>query len=581
MSHRNASDSVIARRITGPAVFVTAIVSALMFLLQSHAANAQDVQYSIANEFRYGNGERYQNEEVLNTEYLEDLFNSRIYVKDFLLGFRVQVDKPREFGLGPDTIGVTQYFAEFNRDGLRARGGSFYKLVGQGLVFNSFESRPVGFNTQTNGIELDYKSKVFAGGAFGGEMVYTDIVQTSRVEEYLIRGAWGETRPIDNVLLGGSFVAATGEKTRSGFRNEFDAYLREAYGGVDYEGFSALFNWSDKRTAIPPAEQTSSIEYGKGWYGKLAYTGSLFSITGEFKDYRYDLVAPPDFANATRSTGALPFQNGPTLIPEHDKTLLARNPHTIDFNDELGFQISGLVYPSERLTFNLLATGGSRHRAWEQFVFTDTLGVEQLGHRPLDDVTLSFPELADYRYAPYWELFGQADYELNDDVYLKFALQRKENVIFYDQLSIEIPAHSEIYKVTTGMADAVVKLSQRDALHGTLELQRVFDSKTITSGNDSLGIGPSDGRFYNTLLTLEFSRSPRWAVNGRVEWSSSDQEQGGRQVWPVIGGIYRIGRTHTINAQYGWERGGVVCTGGVCRFINPFTGFRLTVTSKL
>src|SRR5690606_3157564 len=102
-----------------------------------------------------------------------------------------------------------------------------------------------------------------------------------------------------------------------------------------------------------------------------------------------------------------------------------------------------------------------------------------------------------------------------------------------------------------------------------------------TEADDSLGIKAFDGNFLNTLLTLEFSHSPRWSANARIEWSSTDKEQDGRQLWPVVGGTYRIGRAHTIGAQYGWERGGVVCTGGVCRFINPFTGFRLTITSKL
>lgn len=549
-----------------------------------HAVLAQDVQYSIANEFRYGNGERYEDDEVENTEYLENLLNSRIYVGDFLVGFRVQVDNPREATLGPDTVGLTQYFAEFSRDGLTARAGTFYKLVGQGLVFNTFESRPIGFNTQTNGIEFDYQTKKFAAGGFGGAMAYNDIVQTGRVEDYQVRGAWGEVRPINEITLGSSFVTATGEKTRAGFRNEFDAYLREGYVEGNYEGFSALFNWSDKRATMDSLtrESTSSSGYGTGWYSKLSYTGSLFGLVGEFKDYRFDLVEPNDIQNATRQTRALPFQNAPTLIPEHDKTLLARNPHTIDFNDELGFQLSGLVYPSEKLTFSFLATAGSRHTAWVPNIVVDSAMEESLeGYSMVDGSRLSFPELTDRRYSPYWEVYAQADLEVNDDLSLAAALQRKDNVIFYDQLSIGSASNAEIYKATTGMAEAIVGLSSRNSLHGIVEVQHVFDSKKVSIANDSLGIKDFDGRFFNILTTIEFSHSPRWSVNGRIEWSSSDKEQDGRQIWPVIGGTYRIGRAHTLNAQYGWERGGVVCTGGVCRFINPFTGFRLSITSKL
>ena len=554
-------------------------------LLGASSASGQNTSFSIANDFRYGIGEQYQNDEVARKEYLEDLFNGRVSIGsnigNLLLGFRIQLDKPREFG--PDTVGLTQYFAEIRKDGLTARGGTFYQLVGTGLVMNTFESRPIGFNTQTQGANIDYKLKEFKAGVYGGTMDYADILGTDRVETYLLRGVWGEGNPIDEVKIGSSFLSATGQKTRSGFRNEFDAYLREAYVEANYEGFTALYNWSDKRTALDSLSKafSTSTTYGTGWYGKLGYTGSSFGVTAEYKDYRFDLVEPTERDVGTRATRALPFQNGPTLVPEHDKTLFARNPHTIDFSDELGFQLSGLVFPTETLTLSFLATAASRHAAYDPVVVTDTANVESLEYRLVDDKRLSFPELSDNRYSPYWELFAQADYELNDEIYLSLALQRKDNVIYYDRLSIELAATEEIYRTTTGMIESTIGLSPRNSLHAILEAQHVYDSKKETEAIDSLGISESDGRFINTLLTLEFSHSPRWSANARVEWSSTDKEQDGRQIWPVVGGTYRIGRAHTLGLQYGWERGGVVCTGGVCRFINPFTGFRLSITSKL
>ena len=552
-------------------------------VLAPQATSAQEVDYSIANEFRYGIGEWYQNDEAETKEYLENLLNARIYVGDFRLGFRAQLDRPREFG--PDTVGLTQYFAEFSRNNLTARGGTFYNLVGQGLVFNTFESRPVGFNTLTEGVNIDFKEKRFKAGVYGGAMGYADILGTGRVEDYLVRGVWGEGRPINEITIGSSFLAATGEKTRSGFRNEFDAYLREGYIDAQYKGFGLLFNWSDKRTAgfdSTAKALTSSDLYGTGWYGKASYTGSKFGIIGEYKDYRFDLVEPTDRDVSTRSTRALPFQNPPTLVPEHDKTLLARNPHTPDFNDEVGMQVTGLIYPWESLTVTILATAASRHSGYDPVEITDSLGNESLDFRLVDGERLSFPELSDERFSPYWEVYAQADYYVNDDLDLSIGVQRKENTIFYDRLQFEIPTPTiEVYESTTGMVEATYNLSQRSTLHAILEVQGVYDSKKVTDGNDSLGITPSDGRFTNSLLTLEYSRSPKWSANARLEWTSTDKEQEGRQVWPVVGGTYRIGRAHTLGAQYGWERGGVICTGGVCRFINPFTGFRLSLTSKL
>ncbi len=550
--------------------------------LGTTTAIAQNVRYSISNEFRYGIGEQFEQDRFATKEYLENMFNSRLYLGDFRLGFRVQIDKPREFGR--DTIGIKEYFAEFVKDGLHARGGTFYDLVGQGLVFNTFESRPIGFDTQTEGVKLAYETTEFAGAAFGGIMHYADILGTNRLEEYLIRGGHGEVRPIDEVSIGGSFVSATGQKTREGFRNEFDAYLREGFIEANYEGFNAILNVADKRTQLDSLSRatTSSDAYGTGWYSKLSYTGSLFGIIGEYKNYRFDLVEPDERDVGTRSTRALPFQNAPSLIPEHDKTLLARNPHAIDFNDELGFQVEALIYPTDELTFNILGSAGSRHNGWQaDWVVDPTTEEGSTEYSLINDAPLSFPELSDIRYSPYWELFLHGDYQMSDEVNFAAGFQRKSNILYFEGDGNTLTPKFDEYDASTILLESITDIGQSNSLHAILELQKVYDSKHETAGIDSLGIEPSDGHFNNALLTLEFSHSPTWAINGRLEWTSAVNEEEGRKLWPVVGATYRIGRSHTIGAQYGAERGGVVCTGGVCRFINPFTGFRLTVVSKL
>ncbi len=355
----------------------------LLFLGGGSPLAAQpDLDYSIKNEFRYGVGEQPDGDGTETKEYLENLFNTRFFVGDFRFGFRAQIDRPREFG--PDTTGITEYFGEFKKDELKVRAGTFHNLVGQGMVFHTFERRPVGFNTLAEGVNAEYADNRLKAGVFGGTIDYADIVGNNTVEAYLVRGAWGEGRPIDEVTVGTSFLAATGERTRTGFRQEFDAYLREGWVEANAGPLSAIFNWADKRTAgFDSARRalTSSTLYGTGWYGQLTYTGDLFSLTGEYKDYRFDLVDPSEREVATRATRALPFQNAPTLVPEHDKTLLARNPHTMDFSDEIGFQFSGLVYPVDDLILSFLFSAASRHSAFDAVVVTDTFGIESIDHR--------------------------------------------------------------------------------------------------------------------------------------------------------------------------------------------------------
>lgn len=552
-------------------------VVALASVAAATPAGAQEtIQYSVSNEFRYGIGEQWPGETPIRKEYLENLLNTRIYAGDFTLGFRVQVDKPREYGR--DTVGLTEYYAEFRRSGLRARGGTFYHLVDRGLIFNTFESRPLGFETRTTGIKLDYEIPELGASVFGGVLSYPDITSSTRVEEYVVRGASGEVRPITGLALGGGFVSATGERTRTGFSRPFDAYLRQVFLRGTWEGLSAHVAIADKRSVLDSVSRagTGSTGYGTGLYGMLGYQAELAGVTAEYKNYRFDIVDPSEMLSGQRPTRALPFQYPPTLIPEHDKTLLARNPHVVDMNDELGFQVEALLHPSEDLNLTLLGTAGSRHNAWG---VDSALGETVYGR--LNAKPLAFPELKDPSYSPYWEAFIGAEYTATEELAFGFALQRRDNVIFYEPATVGAPSRSETYKASTIMLESIADLGSANNLHAILELQHVLDTKKATAAVDSLGIEAYEGRYNNALLTLEYSQSPLWAVNARVEYSTTDREEGGRQVWPVVGGTYRIGDAHTLGLQYGSERGGVVCTGGVCRYINPFTGVRFSVVSKL
>ncbi|HEY6172529.1 MAG TPA: DUF6029 family protein [Candidatus Kapabacteria bacterium] len=42
-----------------------------------------------------------------------------------------------------------------------------------------------------------------------------------------------------------------------------------------------------------------------------------------------------------------------------------------------------------------------------------------------------------------------------------------------------------------------------------------------------------------------------------------------------------MGSSHTLLVSYGAERGGLNCTGGVCRVVPAFEGFRVGLTSQL
>ena len=73
-----------------PLAVAAALVS--FFAVSGLRAQEQTLQTAISNEFRYGIGQRFNQEQKETKEYLENLFNTRIYTGDFTLGFRIQID---------------------------------------------------------------------------------------------------------------------------------------------------------------------------------------------------------------------------------------------------------------------------------------------------------------------------------------------------------------------------------------------------------------------------------------------------------------------------------------------------------
>ncbi|MGE5860283.1 MAG: DUF6029 family protein, partial [Ignavibacteria bacterium] len=67
----------------------------------------------------------------------------------------------------------------------------------------------------------------------------------------------------------------------------------------------------------------------------------------------------------------------------------------------------------------------------------------------------------------------------------------------------------------------------------------------------------------------------------RFEYTTSEIDASERKNW-ITGELgYRFGQSHVITASYGRERGGLICSNGVCKYIQPFEGFRLSVLSQI
>jgi hypothetical protein len=536
------------------------VISAPAFLYSQLKLN---VRASASNLLRYGSGKEETISSSTGKDYFEELGDVRLFVNDFIFGIRYEYDDPIEYGTG--TKGISRRYVEYNKDNFLVRAGNFYELFGNGLILNAFENRGLGFNTQFDGVKLKYKNNwknvKFDAAFVGGGMVYDDFLVSGRQEKYSLRGGNFSFSPLKLFSIGGSYLFAKGNIPSGNISTDITAELFEGNFAFNYKSISFQGSYANKKTITVPNSlyPQSKTPRGDGGYASLTFTSGGLGVTADYKNYRFDLVTPSE-RSSTSPTKVLPFQNPPTCIKEHSSTLLSRYPHTPDFNDEVGFQVDAFYSPikDEDLTFNFNASLTSRHYDYRDVDTTTLTRYERIDRK---DDFLPSPE---NKYSPYWELYFEGEYYYKN-WYFKAGAGRQYSVLY----TIVDPANSDIVHAFTVPLEIKYDFAKIYSIDLHAEQQFVYNSVRV-----------GKKKFYNEYLSLSVSRSPSLIVNGTIEFSNDEEDPSGKKVWGTGEITYKISSANSVTLSYGSERGGLKCSSGICRYLNPFNGFRLTVINN-
>ena len=100
------------------------------------------------------------------------------------------------------------------------------------------------------------------------------------------------------------------------------------------------------------------------------------------------------------------------------------------------------------------------------------------------------------------------------------------------------------------------------------------------------------------MVTVGIGKSPYWSISLTIE-SSSTYEYGPQPIsitnpleemlgnvmdmdnkWIALEMMININSNTRLDIMYGTQRGGIICSNGICRFVEPFDdGFKLSLTS--
>jgi len=239
--------------------------------------------------------------------------------------------------------------------------------------------------------------------------------------------------------------------------------------------------------------------------------------------------------------------------------LTSRNPHVVDFNDEVGGQIDFVYVPNDKLSFNLSGSIASKHYQYTDIDTSSIVSYERVdrGDSWLPDMNNAF--------SPFWEIYLEAEDYATDKIYGKLALALQNNVL-YNQIN---PSSSEIIKTTT------IPLEFRYSFTDIYSLTFINETQWA---NNSINIG--DKNFMNQYNSLTFSSSPSLVLTVTSEFTNNEDEPTGKSSWFTGEISYKLNQSNTFGVSYGSERGGLKCTNGICRFVQPFEGFRVLIATQ-
>lgn len=574
---------------------IRSIAPICLFLVCSAPALAQEsdgggVHAAGSNILRFGDGATNVAAQDVGKRYFEEIANVRLFYQNLSIGLRYEMDDPSEVGRSYQDRNFRKRWIAYNKDGLDLQAGDVSALFGRGVAFNIFEARTLNYDSWLDGASAKTEFKIpkeflnlgasVRVQAIEGIEDFYPIDTTLPMMHISARAANAEFGFFKKkLLLGASFVQAFtstnevfGRFTTTTNReiNQPDFYVDLNAGEVE-----AFVEWTEDRThasilnPLNPIPDTSNT--GHALYGSLSYSNAVFGATLEYKDYAYH---PHSYGDPlTNAFAKMPISNPPEVYKDFTYTSITRTMHAVNYDDELGAQFDASITAIPHITINLNAAGSSTHNKYDA---ADTPKVLQ---------SVGFlPNLSDLGFYPFWEIFSEVEWEFdpaNDLNYAKFAFHRRSDVILYRP---DVPSESDYRSSTTLAAKVQYETTPTQSLLAVFEHQWSYD----------VAVQPDHNRL-NELLMLQYTLNSTFTFGFSFDHSTGadpgatlNSDLGFFDAWTHQDDAWknqaflslRIGTAHTLLASYGAERGGINCSGGICRTVPPFQGLRLTLTSQ-
>jgi hypothetical protein len=487
------------------------------------AARAQETSFQLSNDLEANYDAK------LRESVLDDRLDVRVTHSIYTVGGTLLSHSPSDYvrldpnDLGAETQGIRKRWIEADGGDFLVRVGDSYATFGRGLVLNIFEDQTVDFDNVIDGVNARASWRGLEGEILSGTNSLNDpqlVLKAARFAATLpgnwkagVQGSWAD-------YLGGTSGARTGGDRLYG------ALLGGMLGSrLDLYGEYALRDQHDALggpAAYPadPADLSARrlVPQGHASYASGALNLGPLQLLGEYKDLlRYNLPTIQGRA----------WVSPPTAVPQHSTALMNRATHApnINFADERG----GLAEAYLNLPLHS-KTSASYGRS-----------------RGLHSGQSA------------WETSGDFETWLGDKIEMVLRCAETEE-------TVREGTDLVFFERRTFGGTMMAPIRGEWTLDLMLETQRGQESRARTRTYEF----PMKYRSTVAVLTVATGKGMTWGVTG--EWTDDDRAEKDSWLWAEWN--LRLGDRHQLSFGGGSVRGGQVCSGGVCKLVDPFEGGR-------
>jgi hypothetical protein len=538
-----------------------------------HGSMQADATYYLADSAKLGITDSTLDGQLIRMNAYTEVNYS---LGNFTAGMRFEAYLPPLTGYPAqyNGVGVPYWYVNYKNNFIDVTAGNFYEQFGYGMILRTYQEWTLGYDNSLRGLRvrvMPVKGITFKG-VYGVQRYYWEqykdynrgIVKGFDADFYLNDVFTGLNDAKVKLTLGGSFVSDYQQGSTIDIpSNGAILALKLPQNVSNYGGRFNLnigdFNMFSEYAHIindPSAMNNYIYKNGDGLFTNVSYSkpGLGISLMSKWIDnmsYKSDRSITNNMLNINYL---------PAITKEHSYALASMYPYSTQPNGEAG--LSGTI----TVHFPKNSTLGGKTGLSVAGNFSQVNGINR---KPVNDTTY-IGQIGTLGYTSgFWSVGDVVYYQdANLEVAKKFGKKWKGIFTYlyqtYNKDVIESHAPGDYGTIYSqiGIADIEWKITKRHTLRW--ELQGLWTKQD--KGNWAAAL-------------VEFSISPSWffSVVDQYNYGNSDASQ--RLNYYTVGAGYNYHSTR-IALSYGRQREGIICVGGVCRYVPATNGLTLTLTSS-